>query len=102
MKLKHSFFYTLREDAKDEESRSGNLLIRAGMIKKTSNGIYMTMPMGKQVVSKIEAIVREEMNRTGAQELHMPALILSEIYENSGRREAFGANMFASSIDILV
>ncbi len=95
MKLKHSFFYTLREDAKDEESRSGNLLIRAGMIKKTSNGIYMTMPMGKQVVSKIEAIVREEMNRTGAQELHMPALILSEIYENSGRREAFGANMFA-------
>ena len=51
MKLKNSFFYTMREDAKDEDSRSGNLLVRAGMIKKTSAGIYMIMPMGKKVLA---------------------------------------------------
>lgn len=95
MKLKNSFFYTMREDAKDEDSRSGNLLVRAGMIKKTSSGIYMIMPMGKRVLAKIEQIVREEMDATGAQELLMPALILEDVYEKSGRREAFGSNMFA-------
>ncbi|HJC36708.1 MAG TPA: proline--tRNA ligase [Candidatus Merdibacter merdavium] len=95
MKLRNSFFYTMREDAKDEDSRSGNLLVRAGMIKKTSAGIYMIMPMGKKVLAKIENIVREEMDRSGAQELLMPALILEDVYEKSGRREAFGSNMFA-------
>ncbi len=95
MKLNHSFFYTMREDAKDEDSRSGNLLVRAGMIKKTSSGIYMIMPMGKRVLAKIEHIVREEMDRSGAQELLMPAMILEDVYEKSGRREAFGSNMFA-------
>ena len=95
MKLSESFFYTLRENAKDEESISGNLLVRAGMIKKTSNGIYMIMPMGKLVLNKIENIVREEMNATGAQELLMPTLIMEEVYEKSGRRENFGSNMFS-------
>ena len=95
MKLNNSFFYTLRENAKDEESTSGNLLVRAGMIKKASNGIYMIMPMGKLVMNKIENIVREEMNATGAQELLMPHLIMEEVYEKSGRRENFGSNMFA-------
>lgn len=95
MKLKNSFFYTMREDAKDEESISGNLLVRAGMIKKSSSGVYMMMPMGKRIARKVENIVREEMNKTGAQELLMPALILEEVYENSGRRAAFGSNMFA-------
>ena len=50
MKLSQSFFYTLRENAKDEDSVSSNLLVRAGMIKKCSNGIYMIMPMGKWIV----------------------------------------------------
>lgn len=95
MKLSESFFYTMREDAKDEDSRSGNLLVRAGMIKKSSSGIYMIMPMGKRVLAKIENIVREEMDNAGAQELLMPALIPEEIYERSGRRNAFGSNMFA-------
>ena len=95
MKLSESFFYTLREDAKDEDSCSGNLLVRSGMIKKSSSGIYMMMPMGKRVLRKIEAIVREEMDASGAQELSMPALILEDIYVKSGRRDAFGANMFA-------
>ena len=53
----------------------------------------MIMPMGHRVLKKVENIVREEMDRTGAQELLMPALILEEVYEKSGRREAFGSNM---------
>ena len=102
MKLSNSYFYTMRENAKDEDSVSGNLLVRAGMIKKSSAGIYMIMPMGKRVLKKIEDIVREEMDAAGAQELLMPALVPEEVYEisgrrdeKSGRREAFGSNMFA-------
>ncbi len=94
MKLSNSFFYTLRENAKDEDSISSNLLVRAGMIKKLSNGIYMMMPMGKRVLANIENIVREEMDSHGAQELLMPALIPEEVYVSSGRRESFGSNMF--------
>lgn len=95
MKLSQSYFYTLRENAKDEESTSGNLLVRSGMIKKSSNGVYMIMPLGLKVLKKIENIVREEMDNTGAQELLMPSLILEDVYEKSGRRAAFGSNMFA-------
>lgn len=95
MKLSNSYFYTLRENVKDEDSTSGNLLSRAGMIKKSSAGMYMIMPMGKRVLQKIENIIREEMDDTGAQELLMPSLILEEVYEKSGRRAAFGNNMFA-------
>ncbi len=94
MKLSESFFYTLRENARDEDSISSNLLVRAGMIKKVSNGIYMIMPMGKKVLKNIEEVVREEMDAKGAQELLMPAIIPEEVYIKSGRREAFGANMF--------
>ena len=58
MKLKNSYFYTLREDAKDEESISGNLLVRAGMIKKVGAGIYMYLPTGLKVLDKIKKIVK--------------------------------------------
>ena len=94
MKLKNSFFYTIREDVKDEDSKSGNLLVRGGFIKKTSAGIYMIMPLGFQVLKKIEAVIREEMNRAGANELLMPCLVPEEVYVESGRREAFGKSMF--------
>lgn len=95
MRLSKSFFYTLREDAKDEDSVSSNLLVRAGMIKKSSAGMYMIMPMGKKVLAKIENVIREEMDAKGAQELLMPALIPEDVYIQSGRREAFGNNMFS-------
>lgn len=95
MKLKSSFFYTLRENVKDEESISGNLLVRSGMIKKVGNGIYQMMPMGYRVVSKISNIVREEMDKAGAQELVMPCLIPEEFYIDSGRRDVFGHDMFS-------
>lgn len=94
MKLKNSFFYTLREDSKDEESRSGNLLVKSGMIKKTGNGIFTYMPLGLKVIQNIEKIVREEMNNAGAQEVKMPQLIPQEVYAMSGRLSNFGPSMF--------
>ena len=94
MKLKGSYFYTLRENAKDEDSTSGNLLVRSGMIKKTSAGVYMMLPLGLRVVNKIKQIIKEEMDASGAQELLMPSLISSEVYESCGRLEAFGNSMF--------
>lgn len=94
MKLNNSYFFTLREDAKDEESRSGNLLVRSGMIKKVGSGIYMYLPMGMRVLDKVKKIVKEEMDKAGAQELLMPSLIPSEYYEKCGRVEAFGQSMF--------
>ena len=94
MKLKNSYFYTLREDAKDEESISGNLLVRAGMIKKVGAGIYMYLPTGLKVLDKIKKIVKEEMDNAGAQEVLMPSLIPSDYYETCGRVDAFGKDMF--------
>lgn len=95
MKLKNSFFYTLREDSKEEESKSGNLLVKAGFIKKSSSGVYMMMPLGFKVLQNIEKIVREEMNKASAQELLMPSLIPEDVYIASGRRENFGSDMFS-------
>ncbi len=95
MILKNNFFYTLRENVKDEESKSGNLLVRSGMIKKSSTGIYMYLPLGLRVMKNIENIVRDEMNKINSLELMMPSLIMEEIYERSGRRESFGKNMFS-------
>jgi len=94
MKLKNSFFYTLRENVKDEDSISGNLLVRSGMIKKSSSGIYMFMPLGLRVLNKIENIVRDEMNKSGAVEVVMPSLVHREIYEKSGRTKLFGSSVF--------
>lgn len=94
MKLNNSYFFTLREDAKDEESTSGNLLVRSGMIKKVGAGIYMYLPLGYKTLNNIMKIVKEEMDKAGAQELLMPSLIPSEYYEKCGRVEAFGDDMF--------
>ncbi len=95
MRLKNSYFYTLRENVKDEDSVSSNLLVRAGMIKKNSAGVYMILPLGFRVLRKIENIIREEMDRTGCQELQMPSLIPEDVYVSSGRREGFGSSMFS-------
>jgi prolyl-tRNA synthetase len=94
MKLKNNYFFTLRENVKDEDSLSGNLLVRSGMIKKVSAGVYMFLPMGYRVLNKIEKIVEEEMDKAGAQELLMPSMIPKDVYETCGRVEAFGKDMF--------
>ena len=94
MKLKNSFFYTIRENIKDEDSVSGNLLVRSGMIKKTSSGIYMYLPLGLKVLNNIEKIVREEMNKINAEEVLMPSLISEDVYAESNRLSLFGDAMF--------
>jgi len=95
MKLSNSYFFTKKEDAKDEESTSAKLLVRAGMIKKMGSGIYCFLPLGLKVFRKIENIIREEMNGINSQELVMPSLIPESFYIDSGRREVFGESMFS-------
>ena len=94
MKLQGNYFFTQKEDVKDEESVSANLLVRAGMIKKVGSGIYTFLPMGLRVLKKIEAVVREEMNAISSNELVMPSILPEELYAKSGRVEAFGDDMF--------
>jgi prolyl-tRNA synthetase len=94
MKLKNNFFYTIRENVKDEDSTSSNLLVRSGMIKKLSSGIYMFMPLGYKVLKNIEQIIREEMNKAGASELFMADMLPVDIFEKSGRMRAFGSSVF--------
>ncbi len=94
MKLKNNYFFTIRENVAEEESTSGNLLVRSGMIKKVSSGVYMYLPLGFKVLENINGIIREEMNKIGALEILMPALIQEEIYVKSGRRKNFGKEMF--------
>ena len=95
MRLSENFFYTFREDVKDEETVSGNLLVKSGMVKKIGNGIYMYMPLGLKVLKNIENIIRDEMNKAGANELLMPNLLPEEVYISSGRRDNFGHDMFS-------
>ncbi|NLC88285.1 MAG: proline--tRNA ligase [Clostridiaceae bacterium] len=94
MKLSENYFYTLREDAKDEESVSGNLLVKSGMIKKIGNGIYMKMPLGQKVVDNVKNIVRKNMNMAGALEVTMPMLLPIDVFQKSGRYELFGPSIF--------
>ena len=94
MKLSENYFYTLREDAKDEESVSGNLLVKSGMFKKIGNGIYMKMPLGQKVWENVKSIVRKNMNNAGALEVTMPMLLPIEVFQKSGRYELFGPSIF--------
>jgi len=95
MRLSEEFFYTLRENASDEDSVSGNLLVRGGYITKVSNGIYAKLPLGVKLTENIKEIVRNCMNEKGATEVTMPALIPIEIFEKTGRAENFGSSMFS-------
>lgn len=94
MRLSKSYFYTLREDLKDEDSISSNLLTRAGFIKRSSAGVYMMLPLGFKTVSNIEKVIREEMNKIDSSEMLMPALVPMEIYEESGRDLIIGDSMY--------
>ncbi len=94
MRLSKDFFYTIKENISDEDSISGKLLVKSGMIKKISNGIYAKMPIGEKVIKNIENIVRKHMNQAGANELSMPALLPMDVFEKTGRKDAFGPSMF--------
>ena len=93
MKASQFFISTQKEAPADAEVASHKLMMRAGMIKKLGTGIYSYMPMGLRVIRKIEAIVREEMNRAGAVELLMPVVQPAELWQESGRFQAYGPEL---------
>jgi prolyl-tRNA synthetase len=93
MKASQFFISTLKEAPADAEVMSHKLMLRAGFIKRLGAGIYSYMPMGLRVIRKIEAIIREEMNRAGAVELLMPVVQPAELWQESGRFQAYGPEL---------
>ena len=94
MRWSQYFIPTLREDPADAEVISHKLLLRAGLIRQLGAGIYSYMPMAQRIALKIMQILREEMNRIGGQEFYLPALHPAEVWKESGRWDAIGAEMF--------
>ncbi|KJK24587.1 proline--tRNA ligase [Burkholderiaceae bacterium 16] len=93
MKASQFFISTLKEAPSDAEIVSHKLMMRAGMIKKLGAGIYNYMPVGLRVIRKVEAIVREEMNRAGAVELSMPVIQPAELWQETGRWDKMGPEL---------
>jgi prolyl-tRNA synthetase len=93
MRTSQFLLATLKETPADAEVISHQLMLRAGMIRKLAAGLYTWLPMGLRVLRKVENIVREEMNRSGAQEVLMPAIQPAELWEESGRWEQMGDEM---------
>lgn len=93
MKASSFFIATLKEAPADAEVVSHQLMVRAGMIKRLSAGIYNYMPMGLRVIRKVEAIIREEMNQAGAVELLMPVVQPAELWEETGRFGKMGPEL---------
>ncbi|MEO0255521.1 MAG: proline--tRNA ligase [candidate division WOR-3 bacterium] len=94
MKFERSFIPTLREVPREADNPAYALLLRAGYVRKLAAGVFVFLPLGFKSIKKIENIVREEMNSIGAQEMLMPALSPKSIWEESGRWESFGDDMF--------
>lgn len=92
--MKNYYMPTLRQDPSEAEIASHRLLLRAGMIRRSVSGIYSYLPLGLRVIHKIEDIVRRGMDKYGAQEILMSAIQPKEIWEESGRWENFGPEMF--------
>ncbi len=93
MRLSNLLLPTLREAPADAEVISHQLMLRAGMIRQTASGIYSWLPLGLRVLRKVEAIIREEMNLAGAQELLMPSVQPAGLWEESGRWEQYGPEL---------
>jgi len=93
MRTARFFLSTSKEAPAEAELVSHRLMLRAGLIKRLGSGLYTWMPLGLRVLRKVEAIVREEMDRAGAIELLMPAVIPAELWQESGRWEVFGPQM---------
>src|SRR5207247_1997851 len=85
---------TLREDPADAEALSHKLMLRAGLVRQLAAGIYVWLPLGQRVLDRINAVIREEMNAIGGQEMTMPVLHPAEIWRDSGRWDAIGPEMF--------
>ncbi|MDH3871509.1 MAG: proline--tRNA ligase, partial [Gammaproteobacteria bacterium] len=93
MRLSQFPLSTLKETPADAEIVSHQLMLRAGMIRKQAAGIYSWLPLGLRVLRKVEAIIREEMNKAGALELLMPAVQPAELWQESGRWEQYGPEL---------
>jgi prolyl-tRNA synthetase len=93
-RLSALFLRTLREDPADAEVPSHRLLVRAGYVRRVAPGIYSWLPLGLRVLRNIEAVVRQEMDAIGAQEIQFPALLPREPYQATGRWTEYGANVF--------
>src|SRR6266852_1115260 len=94
MRWTRSLIPTLREDPADAEAISHKLMVRAGLVRQLASGIYVYLPLGHRVLDKINAIIREEMNAIGGQEITMPVLHPAELWRDSGRWDAIGGEMF--------
>jgi prolyl-tRNA synthetase len=93
MRLSRSFVPTLRETPAEAQIASHRLMLRAGLVRQTASGIYAWLPMGFRVLQNIAAIVREEQDAAGAQELLMPTLQTADLWRESGRYDAYGPEM---------
>ena len=94
MRMSKMLMPTLKEIPSDAEITSHQLMLRAGMIKKMASGLYNQLPMGIRVFKKIENIIREEMDAKGAQEILCSALVPAELWQESGRWDVMGPEMF--------
>ncbi|MGH7156419.1 MAG: proline--tRNA ligase, partial [Acetobacteraceae bacterium] len=93
MRLSHSLIPTLKETPAEAQIISHRLMLRAGLVRQTSAGIYAWLPLGFRVLKNIERIVREEPDAAGAQELLMPTIPSAELWRESGRYEDYGKEM---------
>jgi len=93
MRYSKMFIPTMKEDPKDAEVLSHRLMLRAGFIRKLASGVYTWLPLGLKSLKKVENIIREEMNRKGAQEIIMPFVQPKELWEESGRWEKYGKEL---------
>ena len=94
MRWSRSLIPTLKEDPADAEAISHRLTVRAGYVRQLAAGIYVFLPLGQRVISKINAIIREEMNAIGGQEITMPVILPAELWQQSGRWDTIGGEMF--------
>ena len=93
MRLSKYFIPTIKENPSEAQIVSHRLMLRAGMIRQSSAGIYIWLPTGLRVMNKIADIVRQEQNRAGANEVLMPTIQPAELWQQSGRYEAYGKEM---------
>src|SRR3979409_1169842 len=93
MRVSQYFLTTLKEAPAEAELASHRLMLRAGMIRRVAAGIYTWLPLGLRVLRKVEAVVREEMNASGAIELLMPAVQPAELWQESGRWLVYGPEL---------
>jgi prolyl-tRNA synthetase len=94
MKFSNAYIRTMKEDPQDAEVLSHKFMIRSGLVKKVSTGIYAYLPLGLKVLTKIKRIIRKELNQIGCSELLLPALLPSDPWKKTGRWELYGKEMF--------